>query len=338
MYEAAHDPALSRHLRRRHGEGQPARRRQRLGAPPGRADLGTRCEIKNVNSIRFIRQAIEYEARRQIDIIEDGGTIDQETRLFDPAQGRDALDALQGRGARLPLLPRPRPAAAGTDAGLGRRDRSRRCRSCRTTRRRASSSDYGPVRLRRRRADRRAARRRLFEARRQGPRRASWRPTGSPTSCSAVSNKEGLEIGQSPDLRRPAGGHRRPDRRTARSPARSPRTCSRSSGRGRRRRREIVEKRGLRQVTDTGAIETAIDEMIAANPDKVAAGEGQAPGARLVRRPGDEGDGRQGQPGRRQRPAEEEAGDLINADIGPSERPLLPLYPSGRSLSHPTLG
>ena len=53
---------------------------------PG-AKLGTRCEIKNVNSIRFIGQAIEAEARRQIDIIEDGGKIDQETRLFDPAKG-----------------------------------------------------------------------------------------------------------------------------------------------------------------------------------------------------------------------------------------------------------
>src|SRR5436853_2550021 len=49
--------------------------------------LGTRCEIKNVNSIRFIGQAIEAEARRQIAIIEDGGTIDQETRLFDPGRG-----------------------------------------------------------------------------------------------------------------------------------------------------------------------------------------------------------------------------------------------------------
>ena len=53
---------------------------------PGEA-LGTRCEIKNVNSIRFIGQAIEYEARRQIGIIEDGGRIEQETRLFDPAKG-----------------------------------------------------------------------------------------------------------------------------------------------------------------------------------------------------------------------------------------------------------
>ncbi len=53
---------------------------------PG-APLGTRCEIKNVNSIRFIGQAIEHESRRQIDIIEDGGKIDQETRLFDPNKG-----------------------------------------------------------------------------------------------------------------------------------------------------------------------------------------------------------------------------------------------------------
>ena len=84
--EAARHPALSRHLRRRHGEGQSARRRQRLGAQARRA-LGTRCEIKNVNSIRFIGQAIEHEARRQIEIIEDGGTIEQETRLFDPDKG-----------------------------------------------------------------------------------------------------------------------------------------------------------------------------------------------------------------------------------------------------------
>src|SRR3546814_11352892 len=49
--------------------------------------LGTRCEIKNVNSIRFLRQAIEYEAARQIEILEDGGKIAQETRLFDAGKG-----------------------------------------------------------------------------------------------------------------------------------------------------------------------------------------------------------------------------------------------------------
>jgi len=49
--------------------------------------LGTRCEIKNINSIRFVGQAVEVEARRQIGVLEDGGTIDQETRLFDPGRG-----------------------------------------------------------------------------------------------------------------------------------------------------------------------------------------------------------------------------------------------------------
>src|SRR5499427_6362342 len=52
---------------------------RKVGGP-----LGTRCEIKNMNSINFIGQAIEYEARRQVEILEDGGTIEQETRLFDP--------------------------------------------------------------------------------------------------------------------------------------------------------------------------------------------------------------------------------------------------------------
>ena len=55
---------------------------RRPGAP-----LGTRCEIKNVNSIRFLGQAIEYEARRQIGVLEDGGSIEQETRLFDADRG-----------------------------------------------------------------------------------------------------------------------------------------------------------------------------------------------------------------------------------------------------------
>src|SRR6187399_2841593 len=53
----------------------------------GATELGTRCEIKNMNSINFIGQAIEYEARRQIEIIEDGGRIEQETRRFDPDKG-----------------------------------------------------------------------------------------------------------------------------------------------------------------------------------------------------------------------------------------------------------
>src|SRR5512137_3136567 len=56
--------------------------------PVGRDTLGTRCEIKNLNSFRFMQQAIEYEVRRQIELIEDGGTVVQETRLYDPDRGQ----------------------------------------------------------------------------------------------------------------------------------------------------------------------------------------------------------------------------------------------------------
>src|SRR6201982_929000 len=105
--------------------------------------LGTRCEIKNMNSINFIGQAIEYEARRQIEIIEDGGAIDQETRLFDPNKGetrsmrtkeeahdyryfpdpdllpleftQDYVDALK---AKLPELPDQKKARFVADFGL----------------------------------------------------------------------------------------------------------------------------------------------------------------------------------------------------------------------------
>ena len=78
---------------------------------PG-GEFGTRCEIKNVNSIRFAGQAIEYEARRQIGIIEDGGTHRPGDAALRSQDRRDALDAVEGRGARLSLLPRSGPAAA----------------------------------------------------------------------------------------------------------------------------------------------------------------------------------------------------------------------------------
>ncbi len=74
----------------------------------------------------------------------------------------------------------------------------------------------------------------------------------------------------------------------------------------------VVEKHGLVQVTDTGAIEKAIDELIAANPGQGRRRRREAPGHRLVRRPGDEGDRRQGQPGGGQRDPEGEARALTS--------------------------
>ena len=105
---------------------------------PGAA-LGTRREVKNLNSFRFLQQAIDFEVQWQIDRIEDGLPIQQATVLFDPDTRRDACHAQQGRRARLPLFPRPRPAAAGDRAGMGRARARRAARAAGGDGRRASS-------------------------------------------------------------------------------------------------------------------------------------------------------------------------------------------------------
>jgi aspartyl-tRNA(Asn)/glutamyl-tRNA(Gln) amidotransferase subunit B len=70
-------------VRRQYGSGLDARRRERVGAPPG-DEFGTRTETKNVNSVRFVMAVVESEAKRQVALIEDGGKVVQETRLYDP--------------------------------------------------------------------------------------------------------------------------------------------------------------------------------------------------------------------------------------------------------------
>jgi len=232
---------------------------------PGEA-LGTRCEIKNVNSIRFIGQAIEYEARRQIEILEDGGEIHQETRLFDAKTGetrsmrskeeahdyryfpdpdllpleltQDFVDAL---AADLPELPDDKRARFIAEYGLTPYDADVLVAE-------RESVDY-------------------FEAVAKG-RGAKQAANWVINELFGRLNKEGGNIVDSPvsadqlgaivdlikagtisgkiakdvfDIVWTEGG----------DPA------------------EIVEARGLKQVTDTGAIEKAVDEVIAANPDKV---------------------------------------------------------------------
>ena len=88
--------------------------------PRGQAAFGTKAEVKNVNSFRYLEKALEFEIDRQIDVIESGGKVVQETRLWDTAYGSHALDAQQGRGARLPLLSRTGPAAAPRRRGAHR--------------------------------------------------------------------------------------------------------------------------------------------------------------------------------------------------------------------------
>ena len=80
--------------------------------PAGSGTLGTKAEIKNLNSFRFLEEAIAAEVERQVAALEAGERIVQETRLWDAGARRDRVDAEQGRGARLPVFPRARSAAA----------------------------------------------------------------------------------------------------------------------------------------------------------------------------------------------------------------------------------
>jgi aspartyl-tRNA(Asn)/glutamyl-tRNA(Gln) amidotransferase subunit B len=232
---------------------------------PG-APLGTRCEIKNVNSIRFIGQAIETEARRQIEILEDGGSIDQETRLFDPVRGetramRSKEEAHDYRyfpdpdllplvveqaevdelAADLPELPDQKKARFIGDYGV-------------------TPYDAMVLTLERESAD-------YFEAvARRGDAKlaANW----VINELFGRLNKEGLAIGASPISSDQLGGliELVSEGVISGKIAKDLFEILWTEGGD---PRVLVESRGLRQVTDTGAIEKVVDEVIAANPEKV---------------------------------------------------------------------
>ena len=232
---------------------------------PG-APLGTRCEIKNVNSIRFIGQAIEHEARRQIEILEDGGTIEQETRLFDPNKGEtrsmrnkeEAHDyryfpdpdllpleltaaAVDDLEARLPELPDGKKARFARDYGL-------------------SGYDAGVLVAERETAD-------FFEAVAQG-RDAKTAANWVINDLAGRLNKEGRDIAGSPVSACQLGaildliatgtisGKIAKDLFEI---------CWSEGGDP----HAIVEARGIKQVTDLSAIEKVVDDIIAKNADRV---------------------------------------------------------------------
>ena len=229
--------------------------------------LGTRCEIKNVNSIRFIGQAIEDEARRQIDIIEDGGKIDQETRLFDPGKGETRsmrskeeahdyryfpdpdllpLEFEQGwvddLAKHLPELPDEKKARFIADYGL-----SPMTPSVLVAER--ESADY-------------------LRGRRQGTRDGKVAANWVINELFGRLNKEGRDIEHSPVSAEQLGGivDLIGEGTISGKIAKDLFEIVWTEGGD---PREIVETRGMKQVTDTGAIEKAVDEIIAANPDKV---------------------------------------------------------------------
>jgi aspartyl-tRNA(Asn)/glutamyl-tRNA(Gln) amidotransferase subunit B len=228
--------------------------------------LGTRCEIKNVNSIRFIGQAIEVEARRQIDIIEDGGKIDQETRLFDPARGETRSMRSKEEAHDYRYFPDPdllpleltMDYVAELEKGLPELPDEKKQRFMRDFA--LSNYDADVLVAERESAD-------YFEAvatGRDGKVAANW----VINELFGRLNKEGLAIEASPVSAKQLGA------------IVDLIASGTISGKIAKDLFEIVwteggdpaaivDKRGMKQVTDTGAIEKAVDEIIAANPDKV---------------------------------------------------------------------
>ncbi|HHY50093.1 MAG TPA: Asp-tRNA(Asn)/Glu-tRNA(Gln) amidotransferase subunit GatB [Alphaproteobacteria bacterium] len=228
--------------------------------------FGTRCEIKNVNSIRFAGQAIEFEARRQIDILEDGGTIEQETRLYDPRTGETRSMRTKEEAHDYRYFPDPDLLPLEFDdqfiadlaAGLPELPDEKKARFVREYG--ITPYDAMVLTLERESAD-------FYEAvakGRDGKLAANW----VINELFGRLNKQGLAIGDSPVSAAQLGA------------------IVDLIGKGDISGKigkdlfeivwaeggdpnEIVEKRGMKQVTDLGAIERVVDEIIAANPDKV---------------------------------------------------------------------
>jgi len=233
---------------------------------PGES-LGTRCEIKNMNSISFIGEAIHYEARRQIEVLEEGGSIDQETRLFDPNRKETRPMRTKEEAHDYRYFPDPdllplafdQPyvdALAGKLPELPDEKKSRFMRDF-------SLSDYDAGVLV---AEREAAE--FFEAvakGRDGKAAANW----VINELFGRLNKEGKTVASSPvsagqlgamlDLIR--------DGTISGKIAKDLFEIVWTEGGD---PRAIVEQRGMKQVTDIAAIEKVVDDIVAKNPDKVA--------------------------------------------------------------------
>jgi aspartyl-tRNA(Asn)/glutamyl-tRNA(Gln) amidotransferase subunit B len=230
--------------------------------------LGTRCEIKNVNSYRYIQQAIEYEARRQIAVLEDGGSILQETRLFDPGRGetrsmRSKEEAHDYRYFPDPdLLPLELDPAwvARIEAELPELPDAKRARL--VSQYGLSAYDAGVIAIERARAD-------YFERASQGrdaKLTANWVTNG----LLARLADGGLEIEESPISSDDLAGLVRLLEEDVIS-SKIAREVFEHMWAGEGTAPQIVEARGLRQVSDTGALEALIDRLIEANPGQAAA-------------------------------------------------------------------
>jgi aspartyl-tRNA(Asn)/glutamyl-tRNA(Gln) amidotransferase subunit B len=230
--------------------------------------LGTRCEIKNLNSFRFMERAIEFEARRQVELLEDGGKVEQETRLYDPERDetrsmRSKEDAQDYRYFPDPdLLPLvvSEEMIQPIREELPELPDAKRERFVREYR--LAAYDAGVVTASRAAADYFEA---LVKVSGVDPKLcANWQ-TGE---LSAALNKEAVEFSRTkikPDalgglLRRIADG-------TVSGKMAKEVFDAMWAGEG--SADQVIEKRGLRQISDAGAIEKLVDEVLAANAKQV---------------------------------------------------------------------
>jgi aspartyl-tRNA(Asn)/glutamyl-tRNA(Gln) amidotransferase subunit B len=233
---------------------------------PG-APLGTRCEIKNVNSIRFIGQAIEVEARRQIEIIEDGGVIVQETRLFDPNRGETRSMRSKEEAHDYRYFPDPDllpleltdEAVAELKRNLPELPDEKKVRFVRDFA--LSPYDAGQLVAERETAN-------YFETVAKG-RDAKLAANWVINELFGRLNKEGKSIATSPVSAEQLGGliELISDKTISGKIAKDLFEILWTEGGD---PRALVADRGMAQVTDLGAIGAIVDELVAQNPDKVA--------------------------------------------------------------------
>ena len=235
--------------------------------PKGQTELGTRTEIKNVNSFRFIERAINHEIQRQIELIEDGGTVVQETRLYDPNKDetrsmrskeeandyryfpcpdllpvhipREMLDNLR---KDLPELPTQKRERFEKDFGLSTYDASVLCAS-------REMANY-------------------FEVVEKTCGDAKLATNWVMGESSSLLNKDNLDISQSPVSAEHLGGMllRIKDNTISGKIAKM---VFEAMAAGEGDADTVIEQRGLKQVTDSGAIEAMLDEVLAANAEQV---------------------------------------------------------------------
>jgi aspartyl-tRNA(Asn)/glutamyl-tRNA(Gln) amidotransferase subunit B len=236
--------------------------------PLGSNVLGTRCEIKNLNSFRFLERAIEYEVRRQIAVIEDGGRIVQETRLYDPDRDEtrsmrskeeahdyryfpdpDLLPLVVGEAliedirASLPELPEAKRERYEGEWGLSAYD------AVTLTQSRELAAYFEDV-VARPNVEPKLA--------------ANW----VMGEVSAALNRSDLEVTASPVSSAALAGLLARIRDNTIS-GKIAKDVFDAMWAGEGSADEIIEKKGLKQITDTGAIEKVVDEVLAANPKSV---------------------------------------------------------------------